>query len=159
MFIYQQIENGRKLKVSFLTDRMARIQCGPEYLELKESPLNRYQFIQEPNEEVEVKQEKSELGTRLKSSCLTLDVTGDGLISAERADGKRLFSMCGLDLAEKKAQAVFKAQPAEDWIGFGDQTRERLFHRGTKAVCWVCNVTSYIPIPFFMSTLRDTSSE
>ena len=35
MFIYQQIEYGRKLKVSFLTDRMARIQCGPEYLEYK----------------------------------------------------------------------------------------------------------------------------
>ena len=51
----------------------------------------------------EVKQDKTECGTRLKSSCLTLDATGDGLISAERADGGKLFSMCGLEFAEKSA--------------------------------------------------------
>ncbi len=152
MFTYQQIENGRKLKISFLTARMARVQCAPENMELKDSGLNRYQFIQEPGEEVEVTQEKNGQATLLKAAGMTLEVTADGLISAARADGGKLFSMCGLEFAEKSAMPEFQAQPDEDWIGFGDQTRERLFHRGTKALCWVCNVTSYIPVPFFMST-------
>jgi len=45
----------------------------------------------------------------------------------------------------------FTLAEGERIIGFGDQTRERLEHRGTVADMWIENVTSYVPIPFFMS--------
>lgn len=46
----------------------------------------------------------------------------------------------------------FQAEAGEDWIGFGDITRTRMYHRGHKFDCWVRNVKSYVPVPFFLST-------
>jgi len=54
---------------------------------------------------------------------------------------------------ERSSSVVFNADKDENWIGFGDQSRERLYHRGYIADCYVRNVKSYIPVPFFMSTL------
>ncbi len=42
--------------------------------------------------------------------------------------------------------------PDDDWIGFGDVARDRMYHRGHQIDCWVKNVKSYIPVPFFIST-------
>jgi alpha-glucosidase (family GH31 glycosyl hydrolase) len=53
---------------------------------------------------------------------------------------------------KESGEVSFSASKNEDWIGFGDVTRERMFHRGHKIDCWVKNVSSYIPIPFFIST-------
>lgn len=52
----------------------------------------------------------------------------------------------------ENGEVSFSASKNEDWIGFGDVTRERMFHRGNKVDCWVKNVHSYIPVPFFIST-------
>ncbi len=56
------------------------------------------------------------------------------------------------ELSCSESSVSFKAEPDEDWTGFGDLTRTRLYHRGFKFDCWVRNVKSYIPVPFFMST-------
>ena len=153
MYSFVRIFNRRKVKVSFLTPRMVRIQIIPDLLEFKESPLNRYQFIREPDENTEVRLTETNEGVKLQSPVLEIGISPEGLISASDSSRGNLFSMCGLEFAEQKAAPVFEAQDGEDWIGFGDLSRDRIFHRGHKACCWVCNVTSYIPVPFFMSTL------
>ena len=37
-------------------------------------------------------------------------------------------------------------------VGLGDVTRDRLQKRGYRTMMWVCNVQSYVPIPYIMST-------
>jgi len=55
------------------------------------------------------------------------------------------FAATGGDVA-------FDAVKDEDWIGFGDVVRDRMFHRGHSVDCWVRNVKSYVTSPFFIST-------
>ena len=42
----------------------------------------------------------------------------------------------------------FELGDDERFFGLGDQTRERLEHRGTRGDLWVRNVASYVPVPF-----------
>jgi alpha-glucosidase (family GH31 glycosyl hydrolase) len=86
------------------------------------SALNRYGFIKEPE-----KAKAPPKGFKLETFLPGVSVTEEGAVS-------------------------FNARKGEDWIGFGDVTRERMFHRGHKIDCWVRNVKSYIPVPFFIST-------
>ena len=53
---------------------------------------------------------------------------------------------------DEYGKASFAASETEDWIGFGDVCRDRMFHRGYMVDCWVKNIHSYIPVPCFMST-------
>ncbi|MDD3925493.1 MAG: glycoside hydrolase family 31 protein [bacterium] len=46
----------------------------------------------------------------------------------------------------------FDLSENERLFGLGDQTRDRIEHRGSRARMWVSNVSSYIPIPFLMSS-------
>ena len=57
-----------------------------------------------------------------------------------------------MEISDNMATVSFCAEEDEDWIGFGDVTRKRMYHRGHKIECWVRNVESYIPVPFFIST-------
>ena len=116
MYSFTRIFNRRKVKISFLTSRMARVQVIPDLLEFKESPLNRYQFIQEPDEKPEVKLTEADGGVQLQSSVLSIGISADGLISAQDKVRGKLFSMCGLEFGEEKAAPVFEAQKDEDWI-------------------------------------------
>ena len=56
------------------------------------------------------------------------------------------------EISETATNVSFSADVNEDWIGFGDVTRKRMYHRGHDIECWVRNVKSYIPVPFFIST-------
>ena len=86
------------------------------------------------------------------ASKLEVTQAADGLLTAT-SNGKRLFTMTGCSIEAEGLRTVFDLfDPEEDWIGFGDQVRDRLFHRGTKIECVVTNVVGYIPVPFFMST-------
>lgn len=50
------------------------------------------------------------------------------------------------------SRVSLNVQPEDDWIGFGDVARDRMYHRGYEIDCWVKNVKSYVPVPFFIST-------
>ncbi|MBR0458304.1 MAG: DUF5110 domain-containing protein [Victivallales bacterium] len=143
---------GYQVAVRFLTDSMVRIQVFPRYAEFSDSGLNRYHFLTEPDQAgaIQVQEEAGE--HRWRSCELTVSCDEQARISCCDASGKPLFAMNSVKLTRKAAFASFQAQPEEDWVGFGDVTRTRLFHRGHKAVCWVSNVVSYLPVPFFMST-------
>ncbi len=45
----------------------------------------------------------------------------------------------------------FVLSPTTRFFGLGDQTRERIEHRGTKGDLWVRNVSSYIPVPLLVT--------
>ena len=118
-----------------------QIACAPQ--KMKGSALNRYGFIFE--DEVR-RHEESVLN-------LTLQDSEKGCISATDNSGFEYFRMINVACSEEGALVEFEIfDDEEDYIGFGDLTRNRIYHRGYKANCNVSNVASYIPVPFFMST-------
>ena len=107
------------------------------------SALNRYGFIFEE----EMKREGAPQ-LEIVQKCAEC-----GALEAQDGAGRLLFKLTGVDFSQKGAEARFELfDPDEEWIGFGDQTRKRLFHRGFKANCQLSNVTSYVPVPMFLST-------
>ncbi len=143
---------GSRLQVRFLTPTLARIQLFPQYREFEGTGLNRYHFLQEP-EPLEIAPEKlADGGWRWSSGALSVQCDARGMLLCQNGAGETLLEMTDALLGRKAAQVGFRAQEDEDWVGFGDQTRKHLYHRGHKAICWVSNVSSYCPVPFFMST-------
>ncbi len=143
---------GSRLQVRFLTPTLARIQLFPQCREFEGTGLNRYHFLQEP-EPLEIAPEKlGDGGWRWSSGALSVQCDARWMLLCQNGAGETLLEMTDALLGRKAAQVGFRAQEDEDWVGFGDQTRKHLYHRGHKAICWVSNVSSYCPVPFFMST-------
>lgn len=143
---------GSRLQVRFLTPTLARVQLFPQYREFEGTGLNRYHFIQEP-EPLEIAPEAlPDGGRKWSSGALSVQCDAKGMLLCQNGKGETLLEMTDALLGRKAAQVGFRAQDDEDWVGFGDQTRKHLYHRGHKAICWVSNVSSYCPVPFFMST-------
>lgn len=139
---------GYNVAVKFLTDAIVRVQIYPRYGEYSDSALNRYHFITEPDAAGAIQQTSH----GWSSAELVLSCDDNALFNIKNAAGDTLLEMTSVKLTKKAAYVSFKAQEDEDWVGFGDLTRKRLYHRGHKAICWVSNVASYLPVPFFMST-------
>ena len=134
---------SNQIKLTRINPSCVRVQITQPGVEPKGSALNRYGFIMEEAahregpSQLELKQGKDD-------SCV---------LEAFNAAGTSLFRLEKATLAPRRAMTEFALfDDAEDWIGFGDQTRKRLFHRGHLVHCEVLNVTSYIPVPLFMST-------
>jgi alpha-glucosidase (family GH31 glycosyl hydrolase) len=141
--------DGAVLRASFLAEDILRIEAGlPE--KLGPTGLNRYGFITEPAEDARPRPALAEQSAETDAVRLTMDEEG-ALAVVDKRTGAEVLRQAGLHFGGPWAGARFAAAEDEDWIGFGDQTRDRLFHRGHGADCWVLNVKSYIPVPFFMS--------
>ena len=119
-----------------------RIQIAPENAPMPGSALNRYGFIFEDAFEKDA-----------ESSLQIRQADGSQEMELLDKDGTLLCKLLKNEFSDDGALAEFELfDDKEDWIGFGDQTRERLYHRGHKVNCLVSNVASYVPVPFFMST-------
>ena len=134
-----------------LSTRITRIapECVRIQIQIEGSPdvsgsaLNRYGFIFEE----ELKRE----GT--PELLIDEKERGRSILKAWNKTGRELFRLSSVEFSPKGAYARFALfDEEEDWVGFGDQTRKRLFHRGFEANCQMSNVTSYVPVPMFMST-------
>jgi len=148
----RELPDGGSIRIHFLNGQTARIQLCPKKREPEESTLNRYGFIQESPAPIRVQLQETAQTVTLTAGELHLSCDlSRGLVSA-RNNERHLLQMTAARFSRDSASVEFAAIPDEDWIGFGDQTRERLYHRGHTAVCDVSNVASYIPVPFFMST-------
>jgi len=151
--IERGLPEGARVRVTFLTERIVRVQIardGP----FRDTGLNRYGFIMDVAEEdlsVEFTEEEDGFTARGEAVSVRWKDPGE-LVVADNATGEALIRQVDFAFDEKSARARFRAREDEDWIGFGDQTRERLYHRGHVADLYVINVKSYIPVPFFMST-------
>ncbi len=151
--IDQDIGEGLKRRVTILNKQIARIQIAPQG-DLADSGLNRYGFIVEPDgTDVQVTTASDDKWLTYQTSGFTIRCAKEGAaLSVSDSQGRVLLEPVAATVQKQGAAARFRASPDEDWIGFGDQTRERLFHRGHFADCQMLNVKSYIPVPFFMST-------
>ena len=130
-------------QITRLNADCVRIQIAPENQPMKGSALNRYGFI---FEDAVKNNDQPDLS-------ITLQDADTGKLTAADASGLELFRMINADFSEAGSLVEFELfDDDEDYIGFGDLTRDRIYHRGYKANCNVSNVASYIPVPFFMST-------
>ncbi|MBN2448943.1 MAG: glycoside hydrolase family 31 protein [Lentisphaeria bacterium] len=151
--IERTLDGTGVLRLDFLTDRMARVRLDPEG-RFADTGLNRYGFILPPDTG-DPPLNASETGAAGQAATGAMTVqwgTENGPLRVLGAAGDLLLRLGGYDLSADGCRARFEALADEDWVGFGDQTRDRLYHRGQVADCHVRNVKSYIPVPFFMST-------
>ena len=155
MFLIDQyLSDYRRLRVELLTPTLLRVRCAMHGA-FGQTGLERYEFLHVP------------------------EADAPQPVRRRDDDGNEVFAWEGYELAYRpgeagftvkslaKATAVwtqddtvfdgdapvarFSANEQENWVGFGDQTRERLYHRGHVADLNVRNVKSYVPVPFFMS--------
>jgi alpha-glucosidase len=132
---------GLQVRIDAISPRIARVRACRDGA-FGDSALNRYGFIAPPE-------------SRTVDGCPRASApaaAAEGEIVLASPGGTTLLHQLRLEWKEGGTVASFRAQPGEDWVGFGDQTRDRLFHRGHTADCHVRNVRSYVPVPFFMST-------
>ncbi|MCK9412893.1 MAG: DUF5110 domain-containing protein [Prolixibacteraceae bacterium] len=155
-FLQKDFYNGSDIRITFLKENIIRIQLITQGGKFNETGLNRYGFIQDLNTG-QLNVNISRLKNGFSAETSRLKIKGNGLtgeIVVTDPQGKKiLLKQIDADLKQNSGKVVFRADKSENWIGFGDQSRERLYHRGFIADCYVRNVKSYIPVPFFMSTL------
>lgn len=148
--IEAEIDRSTRVRVECLTPRIARIRVSRDGQLPVGTGLNRYGFIVPPNvPEFEVTSAADGLATG--AMTIHCSAASQSLTVAD-ASGQALLEQVAVDFRRGGSVVRFRAVDGEDWVGFGDQTRDRLFHRGHVADCHVRNVKSYIPVPFFMST-------
>ncbi|MEW6354787.1 MAG: TIM-barrel domain-containing protein [Planctomycetota bacterium] len=141
------------LQVDVLEAGILRVRKFPG-AEPPEKPLIRYGLFRDEWPTPKFNVETNRQGVKLTTDLLSITIKrADGALTVRDAEGKEL-------LAEIEASASgpdpglctrFLLPPDRAFFGLGDQTRERIEHRGTKADLWVINVSSYIPIPFVMT--------
>ncbi len=145
--------DGSTITVRFLRPGIARIR-GWEGDEPPMSPLLRYGLWRRDWPEVEV---ETDLGARtgtVSTELMSVRLYGDRTLGVQDADGNELLRgheppMLGPDPGFR---ARFELSADERFFGLGDQTRDRIEHRGTAGDLWIRNVEEYIPIPFIIST-------
>lgn len=142
--------NGAAARVTPVRTDIVRVQVAPGGA-FTDSALNRYGFIHEPEDPPALAPETGGEGYALPGLRVAVDGPAGTLCVAD-PDGAPLLQLLEARFGQGTATAVFEAAEDEDWTGFGDVTRDRLFHRGHTADCWVENVRAYVPVPFFMST-------
>lgn len=151
------LNEKKKINVLFLSANVIRIRVAPVGGEFGETGLNRYGFIEDSLSEVNVETSESESGFSAESAKLAVkcDSATGSVEVIDRDSDATLLRQKSCEFRGKIAEVKCAAEPDDDWIGFGDQTRERLHHRGHKIDLSIRNVESYIPIPFFMSSVNN----
>jgi len=147
--------NRSVIRIKFLKENIIRIQIVRQGDKFRESGLNRYDFIQELNPgDLKVKISRSKNGFSAETSAIKLKgnkLTGE-IVITDPSGKKVLLDQISADFTDSSSLVAFKADKEADWIGFGDQQRQRIYQRGYTADCDIRNVKAYIPVPFFMST-------
>lgn len=148
--------NHSTLRVQFLNEHVARIQIAADGKGFNETGLNRYGFIHDTvAKKINVREKKSKGGFTIEGG--NLRITGNAQTGeieiTDIKTGRKYLQQVKATVSEGVSKVLFNTvSKEENWIGFGDQTRKRIYHRGFIADCNVRNVQSYIPVPYFMST-------
>lgn len=144
-----EIDASNRVRVECLTPRIARIRLYRDGKLPAGTGLNRYGFLTPPAvPEFAVTRQ----GGTIATEAMRVTVSAAGMVTVADGAGNAVLEQVSAAYLPGGSVARFRAAAGEDWVGFGDQTRDRLFHRGHVADCHVRNVKSYIPVPFFMST-------
>jgi len=151
--IERRLTSAGVLRLDVFDERVVRVRLDPAG-HFTDTGLDRYGFILPPSGDGLALSLSGGDGTGQAATAAMAVSWGDGadLLEIRDADGRPRVRLQSGTVGDAGAEVVLGVQPDEDWVGFGDQTRDRLYHRGHVADCHVRNVTSYIPVPFFMST-------
>ncbi|MCC7524438.1 MAG: glycoside hydrolase family 31 protein [Chitinophagaceae bacterium] len=148
--------NHSTIRIQFLNENIARIQIAIDGKNFTGTGLNRYGFIHDTiAQKMNVKERKSKGGFTVEGGNISIACnaqTGEINVTDSRT-GKKYLQQVKATISDGMSKVLFSTvSKEENWIGFGDQTRKRIYHRGFLADCNVRNVQSYIPVPYFMST-------
>jgi alpha-glucosidase len=147
--------DGIKLKAEALQDGILHVQAGSldGYIQ---GLLNRYKIIETLPPCAEAREEGNILHlpegytiTVEEDLGFSLEKNGDVLFQTKEGykpgTAQTYYQNQGYQLATS-------LQPEEKLIGFGDQCRKGFLLNGQKESLWIRNQSSYIPVPFFMSS-------
>jgi len=151
--IVRQIADGWTVCVDIVEPGIVRVRKfrGEEP---PASPLVRYGFVRDDWQAPRLGFEEGEGTHSLTSELLRASVdTSCGALRVGDAHGNVLLrEVESPRVGDAPCTAVrFELAPTRRFFGLGDQTRERIEHRGTKGDLWIRNVQSYAPIPFVMT--------
>lgn len=145
--------DGRVLTLNFIADDICRVRYSDDG-RYSRAWLLRYGFIKSdwPSVRFDVRNEKSfilisgrKIQVRVNPKTLAVEFMD--------AAGRRLLGEALRP--ESRVETGFKTRfhlPKRlSFFGLGDQTRERIEHRGTRATMWVRNLLSYIPVPLLLT--------
>ena len=152
--IERALGNATRVRVDVLGERTLRVRFVGSG-EFTDTGLNRYGFIRtESGADVAVSsaEAKGVLTITTPAVRLSCRLESGEIAIEDIPSGRTILRQIGAAFARTHAEASFEAGKDEDWVGFGDQTRKRLYHRGHTVDCIVRNVKSYVPVPLFMST-------
>ncbi|RKN80532.1 TIM-barrel domain-containing protein [Paenibacillus ginsengarvi] len=147
------IASGGFLRVEALAPHALRVRMRTTN-DFPESALERYGIIRcRPNADMVAYDDGSRIALRTAEAELRVDAA-NGTFVLLRASGELLTRHAAPSRYEAgQGFAVhFTLADGERWYGFGDETRERIEHRGHRTSMWVENVKRYAPVPFLMSS-------
>lgn len=141
------------LIINWINDNICRIRFADDG-RFSASALIRYGFIKNDWPSVNFKVAESAGLIITESKSLKIQIVADSLkLKFVDGDGKTLLEDAeapkGNQTNDFKVSFVLPKKTA--FFGLGDQSRERIEHRGSKATMWIENVIRYIPIPFLLT--------
>jgi hypothetical protein len=143
---------GACVKVAFATPAIVRVRKFAGDTE-PVSHLIRYGFFRDDWPPVGVQVDEQGDTVLAHSEIMTVAVerpTGRLTVS-DGAGGELLADHDPARVDSGGFQAGFVLPEKRRFFGLGDQTRERIEHRGTRGDLWVRNVSSYVPIPLLLT--------
>lgn len=149
------LDDGGVLRVAAVTPHVFRLRLRPDGC-FPEPGLVRYGVVATDFPEVALSVREDEPGFVCFDS-------GEARLTVNRADGTMVLRDAGGEVLVQEAEPPlsdpdvgFKLElqlrDGERLYGLGDETRDRLNKRGHATPMVLRNVTSYVPIPFLMST-------
>ena len=149
-----QIRNGATVRVDVVADSIFRIRVATDG-DIREGALNRYGVLRSDWPEVEcaIVEERASVRFDTGAARLAIDLE-DGRMTLADGNGETLLAEAAAPVSRwsEGFRAEFALREGERLYGQGDETRTCLNKRGHANRMVICNVDSYVPIPFLMST-------
>ncbi|MBP5181429.1 MAG: hypothetical protein J6331_00220, partial [Lentisphaeria bacterium] len=144
---------GTVLSLQVLEEGFFHIKVYPSWRKNFVPALERYDFLENLEEEKDAVygEDEDRLSAEIGEEKLVLEKKKRSF-SLMKKDGEPLLSLKELRFSSQGTTAVFPAEKGEDWVGFGDVSRERMWARGHSFLCRLRRIENYIGSPFLMST-------
>ncbi|MBO4305158.1 MAG: glycoside hydrolase family 31 protein [Lentisphaeria bacterium] len=145
--------DGRILSLEVLQEGIFHIKVYPARRKNFVPALERYDFLENLEEEKDAVygEDEDRLSAEIGKEELVLEKKNNSF-SLKKSSGETCLALKELRFSPQGTTAVFPAEKGEDWVGFGDVSRERMWARGQSFLCRLRRIENYIGSPFLMST-------
>ncbi len=147
-------QSGTTVCVDVVGEAIFRIRVAADG-GIREGALNRYGVLRRDWPEVECSVAERDGTMRFTTAAATLSIRlDDGRMSLADGTGRVRLAEAAAPVSRwaDGFRAEFALGEGERLYGQGDVTRDRLDKRGHASRMVICNVDSYVPIPFLMSS-------